>query len=173
MNPRALNPILNVSDFAQSVDWFKRLGWEQGWHWGDPPTFGAVWAGQCEIFLCQGGQGGRGRGPHTKTFGSDGDQTGDKGVWMSIWVADVDEVYRHCLAQGWELSHAGFIHQEISDHRVAVARTQHQPVLTEHHRRRVAVGRGVADGEEFHEIIVSAGERQRNSAAIVPTAHVM
>jgi len=104
MNPRALNPILNVSDFAQSVDWFKKLGWEQGWHWGDPPTFGAVWAGQCEIFLCQGGQGGRGRGPHAKTFGSDGDQTGDKGVWMSLWVADVDEVYRHCLAQGLDVT---------------------------------------------------------------------
>ena len=45
MNPSALNPILNVSDFQQSVEWFRKLGWEQGWWWGDPPTFGAVRAG--------------------------------------------------------------------------------------------------------------------------------
>ncbi len=69
MKPRALNPILNVSNFEQSIEWFKKLGWEQGWRWGDPPRFGAVWAGHCEIFLCQDGQGGRGRGPHAQTFG--------------------------------------------------------------------------------------------------------
>ncbi len=104
MKPRALNPILNVSDFQQSVEWFKKLGWEESWRWGDPPRFGAVCAGQCEIFLCQGAQGGRGRGPHTKTFGPDGDQTGDKGVWISVWVDDVDEVYRHCLAHGLDVT---------------------------------------------------------------------
>ena len=104
MLAKALNPILNVSDFQQSIAWFEKLGWGLGWHWGDPPTFGAVRSGQCEIFLCQGGQGGRGRGPHTTTFGPHGDQTGDHGVWISIWVDDVDEVYRHCLAQGLEVT---------------------------------------------------------------------
>jgi catechol 2,3-dioxygenase-like lactoylglutathione lyase family enzyme len=107
MKPRAINPILNVSDFRQSVEWFKKLGGEEAWKWGAPPTFGAVCAGECEIFLCQGGQGGqggRGRGPHSTTFGPDGDQTGDKGVWLSIWVDDVDEVYRHCLAEGLEVT---------------------------------------------------------------------
>ena len=104
MEPRALNPILNVSNYQQSVEWFKKLGWEQSWSWGDPPHFGAVCAGQCEIFLCQDGQGGRGRGSNAHTFGSDGDETADKGVWMSIWVDDVDEVYRHCLEQGLEVT---------------------------------------------------------------------
>lgn len=111
MNPRGLNPILNVSDFQQSVEWFRKLGWEQGWHWGDPPRFGAVWAGRCEIFLCEGAQGGRGRGANTQTFGPHGDETGDKGVWMSIWVDDVDEVYRHCQAQGLEVTWPPTDHQ--------------------------------------------------------------
>ena len=104
MKPRALNPILNVSNFEQSIEWFKKLGWEQGWRWGDPPRFGAVWAGHCEIFLCQDGQGGRGRGPNAQTFGPDGDQTGDRGVWMSVWVDDVDDIYQHCLAQGLDVT---------------------------------------------------------------------
>ena len=65
---------------------------------------GAVCSGEVEIFLCEGGQGGRGRGPHKVTFGPDGDQTGDKGVWISIWVDDVDAIYRHCLAQGLEVT---------------------------------------------------------------------
>jgi hypothetical protein len=33
------------------------------------------------------------------TFGPEGDQTADKGVWMSIWVGDVDAIHRHCLEQ--------------------------------------------------------------------------
>ena len=104
MNAKSINPILNVSDFRQSIEWFQKLGWEPSWHWGDPPTFGAVRSGQCEIYLCQGGQGGRGRGPSAQTFGPQGDQTGDKGVWLSVWVDDVDEVHRHCLAQGLDVT---------------------------------------------------------------------
>lgn len=104
MKPRALNPILNVSNFQQSVEWFKKLGWDTAWQWGEPPFFGAVCAGQCEIFLCQGAQGGRGRGSNTQTFGENGDETADKGVWISIWVEDVDEVYRHCVAQGLDVT---------------------------------------------------------------------
>ena len=104
MKPRSMNPILNISDFQQSVDWFEKLGWELGWSWGDPPVFGGVCAGACEIYLCLDAQGGRGRGAHSRTFGPDGDQTGDQGVWLSIWVDDVDEVHRHCLAQGIEVT---------------------------------------------------------------------
>jgi hypothetical protein len=40
VKPRALNPILDVSDFRQSVEWLKKLGWEEAWSWGDPQTFG-------------------------------------------------------------------------------------------------------------------------------------
>lgn len=104
MNPSRLNPILNVSDFLGSLDWFIKLGWQEGWRWGEPPTFGGVKAGNCEIFLCQDAQGGRGRGPNSVTFGPNGDQTSDKGVWMSVWVDDVDSVYERCLAQGLDVT---------------------------------------------------------------------
>jgi catechol 2,3-dioxygenase-like lactoylglutathione lyase family enzyme len=99
MQALGLTPILNVSDFAESVAWFEKLGWTLRWEWGDPPGFGAVGSGKCEIFLCEGGQGGRGRGSHAMTFGPEGDETGDKGAWMSIWVDDVDAVHAHCVAQ--------------------------------------------------------------------------
>lgn len=36
-----ISPILNVSDIKQSFAWFEKLGWEKGWDWGTPPTFGA------------------------------------------------------------------------------------------------------------------------------------
>ena len=98
-----LTPILNVSDIAESFAWFEKLGWRKLWDWGDPPTFGAVGSGVAEIFLCQGGQGGRGKGSNTKTFGEDGDQAADKGVWMSIWVDDVDAVHRECVEKGIEV----------------------------------------------------------------------
>ena len=96
---KALNPILNVSDIQASFAWFERLGWKKGWEWGKPPTFGGVCSGECEIFLCQDGQGGRGRGAAKRTFGPDGDETADKGAWMSIWVEDVDAVHRRCVEQ--------------------------------------------------------------------------
>lgn len=99
-----LNPILNVSDLEASFRWFGTLGWEKAWAYGDPPGFGAVRSGHCEIFLCQDGQGGRGRGDVPMTFGPDGDQTADRGVWMSVWVEDVDAVHRRCLADGIEVT---------------------------------------------------------------------
>lgn len=66
MHPWRITPILNVSDLAASFAWFDRLGWSKRWDWGEPPTFGAVRAGDCEIFLCQDGQGGRGRTGHLR-----------------------------------------------------------------------------------------------------------
>jgi hypothetical protein len=74
MRATGLNPILNVSDLPASFAWFRRLGWEKAWDWGDPPTFGAVRSGDCEIFLCLEGQGGR-------------------GMWMSLWVDDVGAIH--------------------------------------------------------------------------------
>src|SRR5881396_1649292 len=62
MNAKHVTPILNVSDLAASFAWFEKWGWRKCWDWGTPPTFGAVGSGECEIFLCQGAQGGRGRG---------------------------------------------------------------------------------------------------------------
>jgi catechol 2,3-dioxygenase-like lactoylglutathione lyase family enzyme len=99
MHAKHINPILNVSDLAQSFAWFAKLGWGKTFDWGDPPSFGSVGSGECEIFLCLDGQGGRGRGPNAQTFGPDGDETGDRGVWLTIWVDEVASIYRHCLEQ--------------------------------------------------------------------------
>jgi uncharacterized glyoxalase superfamily protein PhnB len=104
MRALRLNPILNVSNFSESVTWFERLGWEKGWDWGNPPTFGGVCSGDCEIFLCENAQGGRGKSSAKLTFGANGDESEDKGVWMSIWVADVDAVHEHCLEHGLEVT---------------------------------------------------------------------
>ena len=105
MEAKGLTPILNVSDIASTVAWFEKWGWKKLWDWGTPPTFGAVGSGKetC-IFLCQGAQGGRGRGANTTTFQQDGDEEGDKGVWMSVWVDDVDEMHKHCVAAGLEVT---------------------------------------------------------------------
>jgi hypothetical protein len=104
MNAKGITPILNVSDISASFAWFEKWGWRKCWDWGTPATFGAVGSGECEIFLCQGAQGGRGRGANASTFGPDGDEEADKGVWMSVWVENVDEVHRQCVAAGLDVT---------------------------------------------------------------------
>ncbi len=96
-----INPILNVSDVRQSFAWFEKLGWKKLWDWGDAPTFGSVGSGEFAIFLCQNGQGGRGKSELTTTNWND---SAEKGVWMSIWVEDVDAIHRHCLEQDLEVT---------------------------------------------------------------------
>ena len=80
--PSRITPILNVSNIRQSFAWFVKLGWTKGWDWGNPPTFGGVCSGECEIFLCEGAQGGRGRSDLAVTAGIEGAEEADKGVWM-------------------------------------------------------------------------------------------
>ena len=112
MPVRHVTPILNVSNIEASVDWFGKLGWRVGFLWPqhgqDVATFGSVCSGAheggAEIFLCLDGQGGRGRSSLPATFGPDGDDAADKGSWMSIWVEDVDAVYRECVANGVEVT---------------------------------------------------------------------
>jgi predicted enzyme related to lactoylglutathione lyase len=87
MQAKAITPILNVSDMEKSFAWFEKLGWTKCWDWGSPPTFGSVGSGECEIFLCLGGQGGRDQGA----------------AWLSIWVDDVDSIHKTCIAQGVEV----------------------------------------------------------------------
>jgi catechol 2,3-dioxygenase-like lactoylglutathione lyase family enzyme len=101
MLAKGLTPILNVSNIQESFAWFEKLGWKKGWDWGTPPTFGGVCSGPCEIFLCQGGQGGRGKSDLTSTAQDD---SAEKGVWMSIWVDDVDAIHRHCVARGLDVT---------------------------------------------------------------------
>jgi hypothetical protein len=104
MRVLAVNPILNVSDIASTISWFAKLGWTVGFEWRDDPTdpnspaeFGSVTCGDHEIFLCRGAQGGRGKGSNTATFGANGDETADQGVWMSIFVDDLDAVHDQCV----------------------------------------------------------------------------
>lgn len=104
MHATGLTPILNVSSLADSFTWFGKLGWVKLWDWGDPPTFGAVGSGECSIFLCLDGQGGRGKGEAAMTFGHHGEETQDRGSWMSVWVEDVDAVHTRCLEQGLEVT---------------------------------------------------------------------
>ncbi|MBN8481333.1 MAG: bleomycin resistance family protein [Xanthomonadales bacterium] len=104
MNVTGLTPILNVSDLHASFRWFEKLGWTKGWEWGSPPTFGGVCSGPCEIFLCEGGQGGRGASGYPATFGQDSNEAAEKAVWMSVWVDDVDALHRHCIEHGIEVT---------------------------------------------------------------------
>lgn len=104
MNVTGLTPILNVSDLRASFEWFGKLGWTKGWEWGSPPTFGGVRSGACEIFLCEGGQGGRGSSGYPATFGPGSNEAAEKAVWMSMWVDDVDAVHRRCLEQEIEVT---------------------------------------------------------------------
>jgi catechol 2,3-dioxygenase-like lactoylglutathione lyase family enzyme len=105
MKTKGITPILNVSDIAASFAWFEKWGWRKAWDWGTPPTFGAVYSGEdVQIFLCHGAQGGRGKGTNTTTFQVDDDEAGDKGVWMSVWVDDVDEVHRQCVEAGLDVT---------------------------------------------------------------------
>ena len=104
MKALGLTPILNVSDIEQSLAWFAKFGWNRGFIWGEPPSFASVCSGVCEIFLCRGAQGSRGKGANKTTFGDEAiGETADRGVWMSLWVDDVDAVHRDCLEQGIEI----------------------------------------------------------------------
>jgi catechol 2,3-dioxygenase-like lactoylglutathione lyase family enzyme len=104
MIARGMIPILNVSDLQQSFAWFEKLGWTKAWDWGDPPDFGAVCSGQCEIFLCVDGQGGRGKGTGRATFGGDAGDVPDRGIWVWISVDNVDDVYQRCVEQDIEVT---------------------------------------------------------------------
>jgi len=90
LEAKALTPILNISGIAPTFAWFE---------WA---CFGPAGSGkQTSIFLCQGAQSGRGQGTHTTTFQL---EQADKGVWMSVWVDDVDEMHKHCVAAGLEIN---------------------------------------------------------------------
>ena len=104
MFAHSLTPILNVSDIEESFAWFERLGWKKAWDWGTPPTFGCVSSGQCEIFLCQNGQGHHSARPLAAVKGFEVENLVDQGMWLSIFVDEVEAIYRHCLAQGIEIT---------------------------------------------------------------------
>ena len=96
MHAKHITPILNVSDMERSFAWFSALGWGKCWDWGDPPTFGSVGSGECEIFMCLNGQG------HRQDPADSYSETA--GVWMSIWVDDLDSIHKTCLEKGIEVT---------------------------------------------------------------------
>ena len=96
-----LTPILNVSNLAESFVWFEDLGWTKTWEWGEPPSLGVVCSGECEIFLSQNAQGGRGKSAASDTSEYD---TADLGVWMSVCVDDVDAVHDLCVIKGLDVT---------------------------------------------------------------------
>src|SRR5690349_11870522 len=87
---RDVTPILNVSDITSTFAWFEKWNWRKAWEWSTPARFGSVERDGCEIFVCQGAQGSKGRGSNSRTFGPLGEQTSDHGVgWWSgstIWI---------------------------------------------------------------------------------------
>ncbi len=75
-------PILNVRSVPASLDYYLRqLGFHKKWDWGDPPTFACVVRDKVELFLCEGAQ-------------------GHPGTWMSLFVADVDQLYTEYQTSG-------------------------------------------------------------------------
>jgi len=99
-----LTPILNVSDLKRTFEWFEKLGWQKALDWGNPATFSGVCCDNSEIFLCEGGQGGRGHTGLPMTFGPKSNEALEKGVWMSMWVDSVDAVHQRCVDQGIEIT---------------------------------------------------------------------
>jgi len=110
-----LTPILNVRDVNASIAWFEKWGWNKCWAWYDSimmmdgdhrfpilqqsnragsPSFAAVGASESEIFLCRDGQGGKGLSTSTDY------EAHSLGVWMSIFVEGVDEIYDKCVKEG-------------------------------------------------------------------------
>jgi uncharacterized glyoxalase superfamily protein PhnB len=87
ISAQCLTPILYVRDFAEAMNYYtQKLLFEKLWDWGDPPTFGAVRLGRVEIFFCLGEQ-------------------GHPGMWLSIFVDDVDDYYERITKLGAEVIH--------------------------------------------------------------------
>lgn len=74
-----LNPVLNVSDLQQSIEFYSRLGFTLLDQYGD--DFAIIRWGENEIYLCQGGQ-------------------GQPGTWLALFVADAAGLYRELVAEG-------------------------------------------------------------------------
>ena len=91
MHVRHVTPILNVRDLEQSFAWFASLGWTKDWDFGEPPDFGGVRSGDCDIFLCQDGQGSR----------------GDQGVWIYLRLgspAEIDALHARVKGLGVDVA---------------------------------------------------------------------
>jgi len=77
-----ITPILNVSNIRKSLEYYVEvLGFSIAWQWGEPTGFACVKRDGVEIFMCEDAQGGG-------------------ACWMSIFVEDVDSLYKDYQASG-------------------------------------------------------------------------
>ena len=77
-----LTPILNVKSVPASIEYYINvLGFKKDWEWDDPVTFASVSRDGLSIFLCQEAQ-------------------GQPGMWMSIFVENVDALYEEYQVSG-------------------------------------------------------------------------
>jgi len=79
---QAVKPILSVRDVDASIVYYvEKLGFEFAWCWGEPSEFGAVRAGDFEIYLCR-------------------EYQGQPGTWVAIDVDDVDALFADLTLRG-------------------------------------------------------------------------
>jgi GNAT superfamily N-acetyltransferase len=79
---QTVTPILYSCDIAASLAYYTGvLGFENPWHWGDPPTFGGVCKNSVEVFFCKEGQ-------------------GHPGTWLSIMIDKVDDYFEAVRSKG-------------------------------------------------------------------------
>ena len=75
-------PIFNVRDVPASIAYYvETLGFQKEWAWDTPATFACVRRDEARIFLCQDGQ-------------------GAPGMWVSLFVDDVDALYDEYTKRG-------------------------------------------------------------------------
>ncbi|TQV83775.1 ankyrin repeat domain-containing protein [Denitrobaculum tricleocarpae] len=75
-------PIFNVKNVPASITYYvETLGFQKEWDWGAPATFACVYRDQVRIFLCQ-------------------DAQGAAGMWLSVFVQDVDRLYEDYKQKG-------------------------------------------------------------------------
>ena len=75
-------PIFNVKDVPASIAYYvDKLGFRKEWDWGAPATFACVRRDDVRVFLCQDGQ-------------------GAAGMWISVFVDDVDALYDEYTERG-------------------------------------------------------------------------
>ncbi len=111
-----VTPILSVRDLDASIAYYmEKLGFTSCWRWDE--TFGGVRRDTIEIFFCR-------------------DCQGSPGTWMSVWVDDVDALYREFLGRGADIRQPptnfawGVREMSVCDpdgHRLRISMQGHQP----------------------------------------------
>jgi hypothetical protein len=85
ISAECLTPILSVRDFHEATRYYtEKLFFDLLWEWGVPPSFGCVRLGKVEIFFCLKAQ-------------------GQPGMWMSIFMDDVDGYLERIKKAGAEV----------------------------------------------------------------------